>query len=289
MAEYGTKRRPRRRGRGLLITLIVLLIIVGVVLFAGRPVRPLLRRADHQRQGRRAGQQPEGDEREAGRHDRGLPVPDPGRGREVRRDQDRAGQLLRAGRPERHQEDQAAAARHPGPERPGLAAARCASGGNIVAGTVTGTGTIDYKQVAALVEPARPHADRPERQADRRGHGAGARPELQGHRHGQAERRRRRWSRCGSPTSTPPTCPTSRASRRSSPPRRRELAIDVTGADAAAEAQGAAGPAAGRRPAVHRRGQQRHPQLERSVTAGLVPGSWSALLPVREPLVGSAL
>ena len=151
MAEYGTKRRPRRRGRGLLITLIVLLIIVGVVLFAvDRFGRSYAERIISDKVAEQVSNQKATSEKPdvtiegfpfltqvaAGKYDEikielanfsgpadekgtkkiNLPLLDI-RARNVKASLD----TLR-------------------------------SGGNIVAGTVTGTGTIDYKQLAALID-----------------------------------------------------------------------------------------------------------------------------------------
>lgn len=150
MAEYGTPSRPRRRGRGLLITLIVLLIIIGIVLFAAdRLGRSYAERmisdkvADQVSNQKATSEKPdvtiEGfpflTQVAAGKYD------------EIKielanfsgpADQNGTKKINLPLLDIRAKNVQAS-----------LDALR--SGGNIVAGQVTGTGTIDYKQLAGLV------------------------------------------------------------------------------------------------------------------------------------------
>jgi hypothetical protein len=128
VAEYGTARRPRRRGRGLLIGLIVLLVIIGIVLFVGDRVgRSYAERIISDKVAEQVSNQKATSEKpdvtiegfpadQNGTKKIKLPLLDI-RARDVKASID----TLR-------------------------------SGGNIVAGTVTGTGTLDYKQLASLVD-----------------------------------------------------------------------------------------------------------------------------------------
>jgi hypothetical protein len=150
VAEYGTKRRPRRRGRGLLIALVVLLIIVGVVLFAAdRFGRSYAERIISDKVAEQVSNQ---------------------KATSVKPDVTIEGfPFLTQVAAGKYDEIKIELAQFSGPAdqngtkkinlplldiraRNVLASLHTLrSGGNIVAGTVTGTGTIDYKQVAALV------------------------------------------------------------------------------------------------------------------------------------------
>jgi LmeA-like phospholipid-binding len=150
VAEYGTKRRPRRRGRGLLITLIVLLIIVAVVLFAAdRLGRSYAERIISDKVSDQVSNQKATSEKPDVTIE-GFP-------------------FLTQVAAGKYDEIKIELANFSGPAdengtkkiklplldiraknvKASLDTLR--SGGNIVAGAVTGTGTIDYKQLAALV------------------------------------------------------------------------------------------------------------------------------------------
>jgi hypothetical protein len=150
VAEYGTKRRPRRRGRGLLITLIVLLIIVLVVLFAAdRFGRSYAERIISDKVAEQVSNQKATSEKPDVTIE-GFP-------------------FLTQVAAGRYDEIKIELANFSGPAdqngtqkiqvplldirarnvKASLSTLR--SGGDIVAGTVTGTGTIDYQQVASLI------------------------------------------------------------------------------------------------------------------------------------------
>ena len=150
MAEYGTKRRPRRRGRGLLITLIVLLLILGGVAFAvDRFGRSYAERIISDKVAQQVTNQKATSEKPDVTIE-GFP-------------------FLTQVAAGRYDEIKIELANFSGPaDQNGTKKIRLPlldiraknvkaslhtlqSGGDIVAGAVTGTGTIDYKQVAALV------------------------------------------------------------------------------------------------------------------------------------------
>jgi hypothetical protein len=151
VAEYGTARRPRRRGRGLLITLIVLLIIIGIVLFAGDRVgRSYAERIISDKVSEQVSNQKATSEKPDVTIE-GFP-------------------FLTQVAHGRYDEIKIELADFSGPAdqngtkkiklplldirakdvKASLDTLR--SGGNIVAGAVTGTGTIDYKKLASLVD-----------------------------------------------------------------------------------------------------------------------------------------
>jgi hypothetical protein len=151
VAEYGTeRRRPRRRGRGLLIILIVLLVILGVVVFVvDRVGRSYAERIISDK----VAQQVENQKATSEKPDvtiEGFPF---------------VTQVLRG----RYDEIKIGLANFSGPADTNgskkiklpLLDIRASdvnapvdalrSGGSIVAGSVTGTGTIDYQQLVALI------------------------------------------------------------------------------------------------------------------------------------------
>jgi len=151
VAEYGTKRRPRRRGRGLLITLIVLLLILGGVAFAvDRFGRSYAERIISDKVAQQVSNQKATSEKPDVTVE-GFPF---------------VTQVLRG----RYDEIKIELANFSGPADANgtkkiklpLLDVRAKdvvasldtlrSGGNIVAGTVTGTGTIDYQQLATLID-----------------------------------------------------------------------------------------------------------------------------------------
>jgi hypothetical protein len=150
VAEYGTTRPKRRRGRGLLITLIILLIIVGVVLFAGDRIgRSYAERMISDKVSDQVANQKATSEKPDVTIE-GFP-------------------FLTQVAHGRYDEIKIELANFSGPaDQSGTKKIKLPlldirakdvraslhtlqSGGNIVAGTVTGTGTIDYKELAALV------------------------------------------------------------------------------------------------------------------------------------------
>lgn len=150
MADYGTPRPKRRRGRGLLITLIILLIIVGGVLFAADRVgRSYAERIISDKVSEQVANQKATSEKPDVTIE-GFPF---------------LTQVLHG----RYDEIKIELADFSGPaDQNGTKKIRLPlldiraknvqaslhtlqSGGNIVAGTVTGTGTIDYQQLAALI------------------------------------------------------------------------------------------------------------------------------------------
>jgi hypothetical protein len=150
VAEYGTKQRPRRRGRGLLITLIVLLIIVGVVLFAAdRFGRSYAERMISDKVAQQVSNQKATSEKPDVTIE-GFP-------------------FLTQVAAGKYDEIKIELAGFSGPADTGgtqkinvplldirakdvkASLHTLQNGGDIVAGTVTGTGTIDYQQVAALI------------------------------------------------------------------------------------------------------------------------------------------
>jgi hypothetical protein len=151
VAEYGTQRRPRRRGRGLLITLIVLLIIIAVVLFAADRIgRSYAERiigdkvSDQVSNQKATSQKPdvtiEGfpflTQVAAGKYD------------EIKIElADFSGPADQNGTKKINLPLLDIRAKN---VKASLDTLR--SGGDIVAGAVTGTGTIDYKQLATLVD-----------------------------------------------------------------------------------------------------------------------------------------
>jgi hypothetical protein len=150
VAEYGTKRRPRRRGRGLLITLIVLLVILGGAVFAAdRLGRSYAERVI----GDKVAQQVANQKATSEKPDvtiEGFP-------------------FLTQVSAGRYHEIKIELADFSGPAGPNggkkiklplldirardvrASLHTLQSGGNIVAGAVTGTGTIDYPQLTALI------------------------------------------------------------------------------------------------------------------------------------------
>jgi LmeA-like phospholipid-binding len=151
VAEYGTARRPRRRGRGLLITLIVLLVIIGIVLFVGDRVgRSYAERIISDKVSEQVSNQKATSEKPDVTIE-GFPFLTQvahGRYDEIKIElADFSGPADQNGTKKiklplldiRAKDVQAS-----------LDTLR--SGGNIVAGTVTGTGTIDYQQLASLVD-----------------------------------------------------------------------------------------------------------------------------------------
>lgn len=150
MAEYGTARPKRRRGRGLLITLIVLLIIIGGLLFAADRVgRSYAERIISDKVSDQVTNQKATSEKPDVTIE-GFPFLTQvmhGRYDEIKIElADFTGPADQAGDKKiklplldiRAKDVQAS-----------IDTLR--SGGNIVAGTVTGTGTIDYKQLIALI------------------------------------------------------------------------------------------------------------------------------------------
>jgi hypothetical protein len=150
VAEFGTKRRPRRRGRGLLITLIVLLIIVGVILFVGDRVgRSYAERIISDKVAEQVKNQKATSEKPDVTIE-GFP-------------------FLTQVAAGKYNEIKIELANFSGPadqngtkkinlplldiraKNVKASLHTLQSGGDIVAGAVTGTGTIDYKQLAALV------------------------------------------------------------------------------------------------------------------------------------------
>jgi hypothetical protein len=150
VAEYGTARPKRRRGRGLLITLVILLIIIGGVLFAADRIgRSYAERIISDKVSDQVANQKATSEKPDVTIE-GFPF---------------LTQVLHG----RYDEIKIDLAHFSGPaDQNGdkkislpLLAIRAKdvqasihtlqSGGNIVAGTVTGTGTIDYKQLIALI------------------------------------------------------------------------------------------------------------------------------------------
>lgn len=151
MTEYGTARPKRRRGRGLLITLVILLIIIGGVLFAGDRIgRSYAERMISDKVSDQVANQKATSEKPDVTIE-GFPF---------------LTQVLHG----RYDEIKIELADFSGPaDRNGTKKIKLPlldirakdvkasmhtlrSGGDIVAGTVTGTGTIDYKQLAALID-----------------------------------------------------------------------------------------------------------------------------------------
>jgi hypothetical protein len=151
VAEYGTARRPRRRGRGLLIGFIVLLIILGIVLFVGDRVgRSYAERIISDKVAEQVSNQKATSEKPDVTIE-GFP-------------------FLTQVAHGRYDEIKIELADFSGPAdqngtkkiklplldirakdvRASLDTLR--SGGNIVAGAVTGTGTLDYRQLASLID-----------------------------------------------------------------------------------------------------------------------------------------
>jgi LmeA-like phospholipid-binding len=151
VAEYGTARPKRRRGRGLLITLIILIVIVGVILFAGDRIgRSYAERMISDKVSDQVANQKATSEKPDVTIE-GFP-------------------FLTQVAHVRYDEIKIELANFSGPaDQSGTKKIKLPlldirakdvraslhtlqSGGNIVAGTVTGTGTIDYKELAALVD-----------------------------------------------------------------------------------------------------------------------------------------
>jgi hypothetical protein len=150
VAEYGTERRPRRRGRGLLITLIVLLIIVGVVLFvADRVGRSYAERVISDKVAEQVANQKATSEKPDVTIE-GFPFltqVSAGKYKEIKIE------LANFSGPT----DQGANTKINVPlldiraENVRASLNTLRNGGDIVAGAVTGTGTIDYQQIASLI------------------------------------------------------------------------------------------------------------------------------------------
>jgi hypothetical protein len=151
VAEYGTARRPRRRGRGLLIGLIVLLVIIGIVLFVGDRVgRSYAERIISDKVAEQVSNQKATSEKPDVTIE-GFPFLTQvahGRYDEIKIElADFSGPADQNGTKKIKLPLLDIRARD---VKASIDTLR--SGGNIVAGTVTGTGTLDYKQLASLVD-----------------------------------------------------------------------------------------------------------------------------------------
>jgi hypothetical protein len=151
VAEYGTARRRRRRGRGLLIGLIVLLVIIGIVLFVGDRVgRSYAERIISDKVAEQVSNQKATSEKPDVTIE-GFPFLTQvahGRYDEIKIElADFSGPADQNGTKKIKLPLLDIRARD---VKASIDTLR--SGGNIVAGTVTGTGTLDYKQLASLVD-----------------------------------------------------------------------------------------------------------------------------------------
>ena len=270
--------RPRRRGRKLLIGLIVLLLVVAGLLVVGRPGGGRGGRAAHRRPGQPGG-------RQAGRAVRRAR----GRGRRASRSSPRCSTAGTSGSP-----SSCATC------RPRSRVTRCdcrvldvdarnvrasldtlrTGQGDVVAETVNGTGTINYDSLAAAARPARAQARRAGRQARRHRAGRHPRPEVHRRRHRRRHGRQERRGRAalqrpdaeGLPNAAagPHRCSTTtpRASRSTCP--LPELPFQLAVRKVEPQPGG---------PGGHRRREERADQLRQLTArrhAGGFPDAWSA-------------